>query len=100
MLAVTYEWLVVPGKEDQFVEAWTRLTEAMHSGCGSFGSRLHRGDDGRWLGYARWPDLAARDGCRHGELEAVRLMADATAGPPVQNTWRLVHDRLREPRRP
>lgn len=27
---------------------------------GSLGSRLHRGNDGVWYGYAQWPDAATR----------------------------------------
>jgi hypothetical protein len=27
---------------------------------GSLGSRLHRGNDGLWYGYAQWPDGEAR----------------------------------------
>jgi len=27
---------------------------------GSLGSRLHRGDDGLWYGYAQWPSAVAR----------------------------------------
>lgn len=47
-----------PGHEDRFREAWRRGTEAITRIYGSFGSRLHRAEDGRFIGYAEWPDEA------------------------------------------
>ena len=46
--------------EAQLVEGWTRRTEVLLA-HGSLGSRLHRGDDGLWYGYAVWPSLEARE---------------------------------------
>ena len=50
MIVAVYWWRVHPGKEEQFRIAW-------HRG-GSYGSRLHRDRDGRFVGYAKWPDEA------------------------------------------
>jgi hypothetical protein len=58
-LVVLYRWRLRPGMEDAFVPAWRDVTEALLR-HGSFGSRLHRGDDGLWYGYAQWPDAATR----------------------------------------
>ena len=55
-----YRWRLRPGAEDAFVAAWTEATQALLR-AGSLGSRLHRGDDGLWYGYAQWPDAARRD---------------------------------------
>jgi len=51
-----YWWRAKPGKEDQFREAWRRGTELIRERYGSLGSRLHREDDGRFIGVAEWPD--------------------------------------------
>lgn len=58
-LVVLYRWRLHPGREDTFAEAWREATEALLQ-RGSGGSRLHRGDDGLWYGYAQWPDAATR----------------------------------------
>lgn len=53
---VLYRWRLRPGSETSFIEAWSRVTELLRSTGGSLGSRLHRGGDGIWYGYAQWPD--------------------------------------------
>ena len=55
-----YRWRVRPDAEDAFVAAWSDATRDLLR-AGSLGSRLHRGDDGVWYGYAQWPDAARRD---------------------------------------
>ena len=57
---VLYRWRVRPDAVDAFVAAWTRITERLHREHGSLGSRLHRGDDGLWYGYAQWPSAEHR----------------------------------------
>lgn len=54
-----YRWRLHPGQEAAFVDAWAQVTRALRE-RGSWGSRLHRGDDGLWYGYAQWPDDATR----------------------------------------
>src|SRR5262245_3082183 len=58
---VLYRWRLHPGAEESFAEAWSRVTELLRSERGSLGSRLHRGSDGLWYGYAQWPSAAARE---------------------------------------
>jgi heme-degrading monooxygenase HmoA len=58
MFVAVYWWRVHPGMEDQFREAWRRGTEHITRIYGSYGSRLHRERDGRFVGYAEWPDEA------------------------------------------
>ena len=58
MYVAVYAWRVKSGHEDRFREAWRRGTEAITRIYGSFGSRLHRAQDGRFIGYAEWPDEA------------------------------------------
>lgn len=59
--AVLYRWRIYPGKEDQFVEGWSRVSAGLLRDRGSLGSRLHRGSDGIWYSYAQWPSSDARD---------------------------------------
>ena len=56
MFVAVYWWRVHPGKEEQFRAAWRRGTDLIREKYGSFGSRLHRDADGRFVGYAEWPD--------------------------------------------
>lgn len=58
MFVAVYWWRVKPGKEAQFRAAWRRGTELITQKYGSYGSRLHRDRDGRFVGYAEWPDRA------------------------------------------
>jgi len=57
---VQYRWKLKPGKEQQFIDAWSIATKALRE-LGSFGSRLHKGPDDVWYGYAQWPSAQARD---------------------------------------
>ena len=52
MFAVIYRWRLKSGMEGQFADGWDRVTRAIHQSRGSYGSRLHRCDDGMWLAYA------------------------------------------------
>ena len=70
MFAVIYRWRLKSGMEGQFADGWDRVTRAIHQSCGSYGSRLHRCDDGMWLAYARWPDETAQQDCEHWERRA------------------------------
>lgn len=73
LLVVLYRWRIRPGCEDGFVSAWSQVTRSLRA-AGSLGSRLHRGDDGWWYGYAQWPDAQ------------VRAAAFATDGTPEAST--------------
>lgn len=57
---VLYRWKLHPGAEASFIKAWSRITELLRTHKGSLGSRLHRGPDGMWYGYAQWPSDAVR----------------------------------------
>lgn len=58
-LVVIYRWRLAPGHETSFAAAWRAATETLLT-HGGLGSRLHRGDDGLWYGYAQWPDAETR----------------------------------------
>jgi heme-degrading monooxygenase HmoA len=83
MFVVVYGWRVKPGKENQFREGWRRATEAIVKRYGSYGSRLHRADDGRFVAYAMWPDEAAWqaffDNKTPSDPQASALVRDAVA---------------------
>ena len=49
MFAVVYRWRLRPGREEQFVDGWERVTRALHAGCGRSGSRPHRAAAGPWV---------------------------------------------------
>jgi hypothetical protein len=97
MFAVVYRWRVVPGREPDFVRGWELLTRAIHASCGSYGSRLHRGDDGNWIAYAVWPDAATRERCEPDEPEGARLMAESVAERFPELTMTVVSDLLAGP---
>jgi hypothetical protein len=98
MFAVIYRWRLHDGREEQFVDGWSRVTQAILRSCGSYGSRLHRAGDGSWVAYARWPDEQTRKHCQHGETEGARLMGEAIAERFPEITMDLVSDMLAEPR--
>jgi hypothetical protein len=79
--AVIYRWRLVPGKESQFVDAWSRVTNCYVRNRGALGSRLHRGPEGIWYAYAQWPDVATRERAfAEGDEPAARaLMEEAIA---------------------
>ena len=56
---VLYRWKLKAGMERQFIESWSQVT-ALFREKGSLGSRLHRGPEGTWYGYAQWPSASAR----------------------------------------
>ena len=55
MFVAAYWWKVHPGKEDQFRSAWRRGTALIRAKYGSLGSRLHRDDQGRFIGVDELP---------------------------------------------
>lgn len=56
MFCVIYQWRVKDGKEELFRELWRTVTKSVYEKHGSFGSRLHKCDDGSLIAYAQWPD--------------------------------------------
>jgi hypothetical protein len=80
--AVLYRWRLREGREEQFVQAWSRLSELLLEQKHSLGSRLHKGPDGWWYSYAQWPSAQAREQAFAGasvDAEASRLMREAIA---------------------
>lgn len=90
MFVAVYWWRVKPGKEAQFRMAWRAGTEHITRLYGSFGSRLHKNSDGRFVGYAEWPDYQtwkkAYDAKMvYDDAEIRALFVDAVAEVPPNN---------------
>lgn len=61
MFIALYRWKIKEGHENKFLEGWHRRTVEIYQHCGSFGSRLHKAEDGIWVAYAQWPDRQTYD---------------------------------------
>jgi len=55
---VMYSFKVHEGKAEDFIIAWTEMTKLIYAFEGSYGSRLHKVNDGLFIGYAQWPNKA------------------------------------------
>jgi heme-degrading monooxygenase HmoA len=93
MFIAVYAWRVKPGKEEQFREGWRRGTAAIVKRYGSFGSRLHREADGRFIGYAQWPDEQSWrvffDNPTPSDAEGAALFVDAIEPAPREPLMKL-----------
>lgn len=68
--------------EEQFAQAWSRVSQLLLEEHGSLGSRLHRGEDDIWYSYAQWPSEEKRNSSAalpHVDLEARAKMNEAVA---------------------
>jgi heme-degrading monooxygenase HmoA len=88
MFVVLYRWRIQDGREDEFVEAWSRNSEIYVREFGSLGSRLYQGSDGLWYSYAQWPSEQARkeafsNGTADADASARMQRAIAESFPPV-----------------
>ncbi|MGF6711166.1 heme-degrading monooxygenase HmoA [Luteibacter sp. W1I16] len=70
--AVIYRWRLHTGAEEAFISAWHRVSSLLESERGSYGARLHRGDDEIWYSYAQWPNQQARaDAFALGDVDPI-----------------------------
>jgi hypothetical protein len=100
MFAVIYTWVVRPGQENAFIDAWHRATVAIAGRCDSYGSRLHRADDGSFVAYARWPSTEARAECFAAgppDAQAAADMVQAIERMLPERQLEIVEDLLGEP---
>jgi hypothetical protein len=79
MFTILYRWRVTPEKEPQFIKAWSEITAFYRENFDSLGSRLHRGDDGIFYGYAQWKSAEDRENAfaNSPKTEAGKLMREA-----------------------
>ena len=61
MFAVIYRFHLKPHQETVYKEYWETITDYFIKQRGALGSCLHKGEDGLWVAYSRWPDKATRD---------------------------------------
>jgi heme-degrading monooxygenase HmoA len=80
MFVAVYRWKLKEGQEQKFREGWRRRTVELYRKCGSLGSRLHRAEDGTWVGYAQWPDRRRWEAARQvavTDTEASDMMKES-----------------------
>ncbi|ETW95478.1 MAG: hypothetical protein ETSY1_30500 [Candidatus Entotheonella factor] len=54
MFCVLYKFTVKPNDEEPFRQHWLAVTKWYVHNSGSLGSRLHRANNGEYMGYAQW----------------------------------------------
>lgn len=54
MFIAIYTFTIIPGKEADFEESWAERTIEIKASYNSLGSRLHKAEDGTYVGYAQW----------------------------------------------
>ena len=96
MFIAIYKWRVKPALEKQFIDSWAEVTALYREMPGSLGSRLHKGSDGLWYGYAQWrsdEDRAAAF-AKPPETPAREILRDAILETFVEIRLELVSDYL------
>ena len=100
MFAVIYRWRVIPGREEQFIAGWYRCSSLIRKRFGSYGSRLHRADDGLFVSYGRWPNAESREPYR-AQLDfdppSFDMMRGAIAHELPETRMYIIGDLLNEP---
>lgn len=80
MFIALYRWKIKNGSEEKFKEGWHRRTVEIYKKCGSLGSRLHKAEDGTWVGYAQWKNKenwTAMSKIPVDDIEAKEMMAES-----------------------
>jgi hypothetical protein len=67
MFAVIYKFKLKPAQEELYQLHWQKIAHFFINQRGAIGSCLHKGDEGIWVAYSRWPDKATRDASWPGE---------------------------------
>lgn len=55
MYITLYQWQLKPGKEQQFIEAWTRLTTQLQNTTPQVSAKLLKTLQGEWVALIEWP---------------------------------------------
>lgn len=74
MFIVLYRWRIKSQFEQQFIESWSAITDFFRNNYDSLGSRLHKGDDGLFYGYAQWKTVQQRENAFSGDLSEISEM--------------------------
>lgn len=67
MFAVIYRFKLKPHQEEVYKSCWETLANYFIEKRGAIGSCLHKGLDGLWVAYSRWPSRAMRDASWPGD---------------------------------
>ena len=67
MFAVIYRFKLKLHQEALYRECWNKIVTYFMEQRGAIGACLHKGEDGLWVAYSRWPDKATRDAAWPGE---------------------------------
>lgn len=67
MFAVIYRFKLKPHQEKSFRQYWNKIAIYFSEKRGALGSCLHKGEDGLWVAYSRWPDKKTRDAAWPGD---------------------------------
>lgn len=96
MFIVLYRWRIKPELEEQFIKAWSEVTAYYREKHNSLGSRLHRGSDGFFYGYAQWRSAEARQKAFEfpANLESRAKMREAIAESFPETVLEVVSDFL------
>ncbi len=102
MFIAVYRWTVKRGREEAFVEAWHRGTVSITRIYGSYGSRMHRAENGDFIGYAQWPDrpaweVAEKARFRHDDKQAAKIFYEAIESSDTVLLMDVVDDLLTPP---
>lgn len=65
--AVIYRGYILPGKENDYKNAWKIVAQYFVDYRGAIGSCLHQTPEGLWVAYSRWPDQKTRDASWPGD---------------------------------
>jgi Uncharacterized enzyme involved in biosynthesis of extracellular polysaccharides len=84
MFIALYRWRIKSELEEQFIEAWSEVTAYYRENHDSLGSRLHRGNDGLFYGYAQWKSADDR---RKAFEQSPNLEARAKMREAVEETF-------------
>lgn len=99
MFIALYRWKLKKGQEVRFQEGWHRRTVEIYQKCGSLGSRLHKAEDGTWVGYAQWPSKEAWEAIGNvpiDDVEARTMMQESVEESYPSVLMEIVDDLLQK----
>ncbi len=69
MFAAIYSVYIKPGREEEYQRNWLKIASCFVAHKGAVGSCLHRGENGLWIAYSRWPSKERREAAWPGDKE-------------------------------
>ncbi len=94
MFAVIIKFIIKENTEEQFIDAWIKLTQLIRIHEGGLGSRLHRVKKNTFIAYAQWPNEETWKNSggkmpQHG-LDIKSKMRDCCKSVDVKNTLQII----------